>query len=237
VGAVATFRDINERLEQERRIHFLAFNDALPRAIADEALSLVYQPQVDIATGALHAVEVPVRWQHPEFGRLPPDFVPVLVRRGVIARLDGWVLSEVARRSRDWTARGHPFGRLAVKLATLEPGDGEGRTDPAELVRRNGGDPRHVEFELTVALLTHALSCANRHATAGDHGRAADAGRVSCSSVAARWPKVIPLLPRWTSTSWWPSISRHQMRACRNPGRMRPTPAKGLLRMGRARIY
>lgn len=142
--------DMAVALERE-----LAIVGSLPEAIAKGWLQLLYQPLVRIPGGRLYGVEALVRWRHPRLGELMPgDFVPVLERRGAIARLDGWVLARAAQQSRDWATRGLPFGRLAVNLSTLHPDDGQGSGGPAELVRRQGGDPRALELELTERLLT-----------------------------------------------------------------------------------
>ncbi|WP_295437441.1 EAL domain-containing protein, partial [uncultured Thiodictyon sp.] len=73
---------------------------SLSQAIANGDLHLVYQPQVRIGSGALYAVEALVRWHHRRLGALlPGDFVPILERRGTVARLDGWVLRQAASLS------------------------------------------------------------------------------------------------------------------------------------------
>ena len=150
---VALFEaDMAAALERE-----LAIVGGLPRAIANGDLTLLYQPVVRIPGGVLHSVEALVRWQHPHLGELlPADFVPVLERRGIASRLDGWVLAQAAGQCRDWASRGLPFGHLAVNLSTLHPDDGQGVCCPAELVRRLGADPSCLELELTERLLNGA---------------------------------------------------------------------------------
>lgn len=61
---------------------------SLTRSIADGDLLLRYQPQIEIASGALHGGEAVVRWQNPQLGLANPgDFIFVLEWRGEIARL------------------------------------------------------------------------------------------------------------------------------------------------------
>jgi len=142
--------DMARALERE-----LEIVGSLSQAIANGDLHLVYQPQVRIGSGALYAVEALVRWHHRRLGALlPGDFVPILERRGTVARLDGWVLRQAARQARDWTRRGCSFGRLAVNLSTLYPDDGQGAATPPDLIRRHGGNPEDLELELTERMLT-----------------------------------------------------------------------------------
>ena len=65
----------------------------LPGAIASEKLSLAYQPQICLRTGAITGVEALVRWIHPEMGFMRPDeFVAVAEASGAIDALGEWVL-------------------------------------------------------------------------------------------------------------------------------------------------
>src|SRR5579885_3118738 len=68
---------------------------ALSRALDTDALVLHFQPEVDLASGAVVGMEALLRWQHPERGLLwPADFLAVAERAGLLPSL-GW---EVLRR-------------------------------------------------------------------------------------------------------------------------------------------
>ncbi len=58
----------------------------LARGIAAGEIALVYQPKVNIKTGAIDSVEALARWNHADHGMLSPDvFVPVAETSGLIA--------------------------------------------------------------------------------------------------------------------------------------------------------
>src|SRR6202000_1024332 len=66
----------------------------LPRAIGAGELGLHYQPQTDVATGAIVAAEALVRWQHPTQGLLSPGrFIPMAGQTGLFDRMTGWETS------------------------------------------------------------------------------------------------------------------------------------------------
>jgi diguanylate cyclase (GGDEF)-like protein len=66
----------------------------LPQAIRAGQLVLHYQPQTDVATGAIVAAEALVRWQHPTQGLLSPGrFIPMAEQTELIERITDWVLS------------------------------------------------------------------------------------------------------------------------------------------------
>lgn len=78
----------------------------LRRAISEEQLELHYQPEVDLRSGRLLAVEALVRWRHPSHGLLSADaFIEVAERSGMILDLGEWVLEEAARQASEWMRR------------------------------------------------------------------------------------------------------------------------------------
>ncbi len=63
----------------------LALQAALRSALDDDELRLVYQPKIDLATGALAGYEALLRWRHPSMGDVSPaQFIPVAEDTGMI---------------------------------------------------------------------------------------------------------------------------------------------------------
>ena len=63
-------------------------------------LVLHYQPVVDLADGHIVGFEALVRWQHPVRGLLFPDkFLCLAEETGYIEEIDGWAITEIARRA------------------------------------------------------------------------------------------------------------------------------------------
>src|SRR5471030_867274 len=66
---------------------------ALRRAIDDGELMVFYQPKARLSDGAIIGAEALVRWQHPEYGMLPPDdFISIAERTGLIGALTHFVV-------------------------------------------------------------------------------------------------------------------------------------------------
>ncbi len=87
----------------------------LRRAIADDALSLHYMPQVHVTEGRLDGVEAFVRWPHPALGLVgPADIVGLVAQGGLHADFDAWVIATAARQLGDWRQRG-----VVVPLASV----------------------------------------------------------------------------------------------------------------------
>ncbi len=67
----------------------------LSDAVANNQLLLHYLPIYDIKNSVISHVEALVRWQHPEFGLVPPtDFISVAEANGTIESIDAWVLQQ-----------------------------------------------------------------------------------------------------------------------------------------------
>ena len=75
----------------------------LRRALDGDALVLHYQPEVDLATGAVVGMEALLRWQHPQRGLLwPADFLAVADGAGLLPELGWWVLERCVSELETW---------------------------------------------------------------------------------------------------------------------------------------
>jgi EAL domain-containing protein (putative c-di-GMP-specific phosphodiesterase class I) len=74
------------------------------RSAADrDELFLLYQPEVDLVTGSIVAVEALARWSHPEHGELGPDsFIALAEQSDLIRVLGAWVVEESLRDFAAW---------------------------------------------------------------------------------------------------------------------------------------
>jgi diguanylate cyclase (GGDEF)-like protein len=72
-------------------------------AISSQQLQLNYQPEFDLRTGAVLAVEALVRWRHPMHGLIPPDsFIDIVEQTNLASELGGWVINEACAQLARW---------------------------------------------------------------------------------------------------------------------------------------
>jgi diguanylate cyclase (GGDEF)-like protein len=91
---------------------------ALEVALERRALTLVYQPIVDLMTGALIGVEALARWSDNGHGLVPPStFVPLAEETGLIGPLGEWTMEEACRQAREWDAEGMPPLWMSVNVS------------------------------------------------------------------------------------------------------------------------
>lgn len=88
----------------------------LEKAIEDGELRLHYQPEVDLNTGKILALEALVRWEHPTRGLLnAAEFIRVAEETGLVVDIGRWVFAEVCRQLAIWQ-RDHAKLSLIVRV-------------------------------------------------------------------------------------------------------------------------
>ncbi len=79
----------------------------LRRAIDDRLLTLVYQPQFGMLSGAVCGAEALLRWEHPTLGTLEPsEFLPLVREHGLTDAVTDVVLSRAVTDAAGWRAAG-----------------------------------------------------------------------------------------------------------------------------------
>lgn len=127
-----------------------ALLSALPQALrADDQLSLVYQPRIDLATGRCHSVEALLRWQHPHLGPISPaEFIPLAEKTALITALSRWVMRNAIRQAYHWQREGRGLG-VAINISAHDLNDPDFTDHTTDLLRRYPVNPRRLELEVT----------------------------------------------------------------------------------------
>ena len=92
----------------------------LRQALVNNEFELVYQPEINIASGMSIGVEALLRWRHPQRGLLmPAQFFAVAEESGLIVPIGDWVLRQACLQGAAWHAAGFPIV-MAVNLSTAQ---------------------------------------------------------------------------------------------------------------------
>ncbi|MEW6516199.1 MAG: EAL domain-containing protein [candidate division FCPU426 bacterium] len=149
------------------KLNALALNElvlemALRGALDQGELDVFYQPQVSLHTGRIVGVEALLRWQHPEFGMVPPDrFIPLAEETGMIVPIGSWVLRTACRHHREWMDAGLPDLRLAVNLSGRQFQEPEIVEQILGICEECRFDPSRLDLEITESVLLKDLNNAN----------------------------------------------------------------------------
>ncbi len=148
-----SFRFFSEGMNAEA-MERLTLEHGLRLALEKRELFLVYQPQMDIATGKTTGLEALLRWQHPELGLVRPDkFIRIAENSGLIIPIGEWVLRTACSQARKWQDEGLLAVPVAVNVSAVQ----FRQEDFCELIGRvlweTGLAPQYLEMELTESLL------------------------------------------------------------------------------------
>ena len=136
-----------------RNIGRLRSENALRRAIGTDQLSVVYQPVIDMRTGAIDTVEALLRWQHPDRGAVSPvEFIPIAEESGMIIPIGRQVLAESTRQLAAWRSEGHQV-RVSVNISARQLHDDELIELIAATLQISGVPPESLTLELTETAL------------------------------------------------------------------------------------
>ncbi len=131
--------------------------DRLRAAIARGELTLAFQPQVDLTSGAVVGAEALVRWQHPDRGLLlPGEFLHHAESGGLMGILTLEVLDQALAQCARWRTAGTPTP-VSVNLSVSNLLDRELPGQVARLIERHGLPPADLVLELTEDLFMSDL--------------------------------------------------------------------------------
>lgn len=148
-----TYRFFDEEMNAEVVEH-LVIRNGLRRALERSEFILHYQPQIDLASGAVIGAEALIRWQHPEFGLVPPGrFISIAEDSGLIVPIGEWVIHEACRQAMAWKEAGLPELTMAVNLSAVQFRHGNVEQTVMKALGQSGLEPSLLELELTESIL------------------------------------------------------------------------------------
>ncbi|MCJ2183394.1 EAL domain-containing protein [Novosphingobium sp. 1949] len=132
-------------MDESARARRKLAND-LRQAIDRHELSLLYQPQCYLESGALSGYEALLRWHHPLRGSVPPDeFIPIAEEAGLIIPIGEWVLREACREAMHW----QDDYRIAVNLSAIQLVQPDIASTVTRVLLETGLPARRLELEIT----------------------------------------------------------------------------------------
>jgi predicted signal transduction protein with EAL and GGDEF domain len=129
----------------------MTLETALRRAVLQKNFVLHYQPQINLESGEIIAVEALVRWQTEDSGTvMPGDFIPLAEETGLINDIGEWVLREGCRQAKEWQDQGLArTRRMAVNLSARQFGDRGFLDMVTRVLNETGLSPQCLELEIT----------------------------------------------------------------------------------------
>jgi diguanylate cyclase (GGDEF)-like protein/PAS domain S-box-containing protein len=131
----------------------LELSSSLRLALERGEFHLVYQPQWDVRTRRVVAVEALIRWLHPVHGPVAPlDFIGLAEQTGLIVPIGEWVLRTACADAERWQRAGHPLS-VAVNVSPLQFRDPRLVQTVRDTLSQSRLTPRTLVLELTESAL------------------------------------------------------------------------------------
>lgn len=133
----------------------------LRQALRADQIELVYQPQIDLASGGMTSVEALVRWRGGEHLRTPDSFLPAIETTPIMAELTDRVVELALGQLGQWRQLGE-VPRVSINLSATDLADETLPTRIASALRRHGIPAELLTVEVTETALLEDPSCAQR---------------------------------------------------------------------------
>ena len=122
----------------------------LRAAFSAERLFVVYQPQIELASGRVIGAEALLRWRTDTGDFVPPDqFIPLAERSGLILHIGEWVLRCVCRQLKRLHSLGQGPLRMAINVSHIQFREPDFVSLLQRVLADCEVDPRQIELELT----------------------------------------------------------------------------------------
>jgi diguanylate cyclase (GGDEF)-like protein/PAS domain S-box-containing protein len=152
------FKFYTERLNADVDSRFQIEN-ALRYALAQNELSLHFQPLMDMRSNTVFGLEALLRWNSKMLGNMSPaQFIPIAEESGLIIPIGTWVLREACMQVKQWRETHGQDYMLAVNLSPQQFCQPDLVQVVAGILADTGFPPHALELEITESSLMHNVS-------------------------------------------------------------------------------
>ena len=126
----------------------------MDQAYSNNNFVVNYQPKYRIADNACVGAEALIRWNHNEYGLIPPNrFIPYFEKNGFIQKIDLFVFESVCKFLATWNKNNKKPITISCNLSRLHLQNPELPKTLLEIANRYEINPSSIELELTESLM------------------------------------------------------------------------------------
>lgn len=145
----------------EMQQHFderMVIEHHLRNAIANNELSLHYQPLVDIASGDIWGFEALIRWNNPVLGFVSPlSFIKIAEDCRLIVPIGEWVLRTACRFIKELQGQGYEGYHISVNISVIQLMLDDFTEMVLGVLRETGLAPEYLELEITESIFMESF--------------------------------------------------------------------------------
>jgi diguanylate cyclase (GGDEF)-like protein/PAS domain S-box-containing protein len=130
-------------------------------AVARSEFILLYQPEINLTSGEIFAVEALIRWNHPTRGIISPiEFIPLAEETGLIVSIGDWVLHEACRQNKAWQDAGLPRKVVSVNVSARQFTEKNLVARVVHALEETGLEGKYLQLEVTESLIMRDVEAA-----------------------------------------------------------------------------
>lgn len=141
----------------EREIYSEKLIGDMDAGVEERQFKVYYQPKYNVSGDepVLASAEALIRWDHPEYGLVPPgSFVPLFEQNGLVQKLDHYVWKEAAAQVKRWKDKYGITVPVSVNVSRIDIYDPHLEEELLGIVKQNGLDPSEYLLEITESAYT-----------------------------------------------------------------------------------
>ena len=143
------FEFFSKKLNAESRRKIELERD-LRSAFDDRQLEVYFQPQFNLADGAVWGAEALMRWRHSEQGFIPPsEFIQLAEDSGLIVDMGRWVMEQTCTDLRTILDMGLHPGSMSINVSARQLREGSFTSDVLDTLQRYDIHPGYLQLEIT----------------------------------------------------------------------------------------
>ncbi len=136
----ATHKALNRKSLVEKRLLL---------ALDQKHLNVLYQPQLDLRTGKITAVEALVRWEDDEIGVVAPDeLIPIAEETGLIHNIGKFMLEQACEQALKWQKAGLEL-KVSINSSVREFRDKNMAKSILDTLAKTGCPAHLIQIEIT----------------------------------------------------------------------------------------
>jgi len=138
--STATHKALNRKALIEKR---------LLQALDQKNLKVLYQPQIDVYSGKVTAVEALVRWEDEVIGVVTPDeLIPIAEETGLINNIGSFMLEKACEQALLWKKAGYDL-KVSINSSVREFRDKNMAKSILEMIIKTGCPANLLQIEIT----------------------------------------------------------------------------------------
>ena len=146
--------NINTQVQRD-----LLLESELHLAVANNELDVLYQPQINVATGQIYGVEALVRWHNTKLGHVSPvEFIQVAEDVGIIHEIGRFVIKKSLRDILQFNRESDIQLQLSINISPKQLMEPNFTTDLINITHNMAVDNRLITLEITENVLINDLA-------------------------------------------------------------------------------